>query len=174
MFLKDKKGSASFLVSSQVLLLLVMLFALIFDVGFLYMDWQEIKKGQDFANMAVYRAVDLVQLRRGNLYINEPAGQSVFLEFLKLNLKLDDSLNPLPGSPADGPVRIIKFEIYNPGELPAADSMGNVLDEVAVHSVIEVPVKPHFIGFFTNTAINLPAAVTSDIPELNLLSNSNL
>ncbi len=72
--------------------------------------------------------------RKGSyIYINEAAAESTFRNFLQKNLKLDASLRPLSGSVAAGQVDIVEFAVFNPGDLPATDSLGNTLDEVAVH-----------------------------------------
>jgi len=162
-FFRNQKGNANTIIGLAVIMTGVMMFALIFDIGYLYVRREAIKQALDFSNMAVYKEVDTGKLADGKLYINETPGQNTFLAYLQSNLKLDGSLKPLPGSMASGQVTVVSFEIYNQNELPATDSTGNIVEEVSVHSRIIMPVQPVFSGLFTS--VNLPVAITTDIPD---------
>lgn len=162
-FLTNKKGNASAILGLFIILISTMMFGLMFDVGYLIMRRDIAKNALDFSNMAVYREVDDNHLADGELYINEGSAENTFLNYLQYNLKLDSNLNPLPNSIASGRVEVVSFEVFNPDELPATDSLGNTVNEVSVHSRIVVPIKPMFAGLFTT--INMPVAITTDIPE---------
>ena len=57
---------------------------------------------------------------------------------------------------------MVSFEVFNPDDLPATDSLGNTIDEVSIHSRIMVPLEPMFAGLFMT--VNMPVAITTDIP----------
>ncbi|MBO8129662.1 MAG: hypothetical protein H0Z39_10805 [Peptococcaceae bacterium] len=162
-FLRDRKGTGSAIIGLAAIFMGIMLFALVFDVGYLFVKREVIKQALDFSNMAVYREIDEAKLADGELYINEAPAQDTFLVFLQDNLKLDSSLNPLPGSVVTGQVQVVDFRIYNPGDLPTVDPLGTPINEVAVHSHIIAPVRPVFSGMFTT--VDLPVAITTDIPN---------
>lgn len=141
-----------------------MSFALIFDVGYLMVRREIIKNAMDFSNMAAYREISTEKLAVNELYIDEVLAEETFEETLQHNLKLDSSLDPLSDSMASDTVKIVSFEVFNPDKLPATDSVGNLVEEVAVHSRIVVSLKPMFIGLFKT--VDLPVAITTDIPKI--------
>lgn len=160
---RDDRGSASSILGVAALLLALSLFALMVDVGYLYMRRDAIKRALDHANMSVFREIDQERLADGVLWIDPIAGADTFGTFLQRNLRLDPTLNPLPGSPASGPVQIEAFQVYNPPDLPAVDPLGHPVSEVSVYSQIRVPVRPLFIGLFR--PVDLRVAVLTDIPD---------
>jgi len=162
-FFHDKRGTASSIVGVATIVLALSLCALLVDVGFLYLRRDDIKRGLDASNMAVFREIDQERLADGVLWIDPIAGADTFRLFLERNLRLDPSLDPLPGSPASGPVVIEEFHIYNPSDLPAVDPLGHPVSEVSVYSQIRVPVRPLFIGLFRPVALRV--AVLTDIPD---------
>jgi len=162
-FLKNKEGNASAILGLVIILTGTMIFALMFDIGYLIMRRDVAKNALDYSNMAVYREVNEDRLADGELYINKGPAEATFLIYLQHNLKLDSNLNPLSNSMASDQVEVVSFEVYNPDDLPATDSLGNTVDEVSVHSRLVVPLKPMFIGLFTT--VNMPVAITTDIPE---------
>ncbi|MCF8010888.1 MAG: hypothetical protein K9L17_08255 [Clostridiales bacterium] len=123
-----------------------------------------VRNALDISNMAVYKEVDVDKLSNGQLYIKEGPAENAFLNYLQKNLHLNDSLEPASdSSPVSGQVDIISFEVYNSTELPATDSVGNTVNEVSVHSHIEVPLKPVFSGMFDK--ITIPISITTETPD---------
>lgn len=163
MFWQDNKGTAAAIIGVVTVMLAMMLFALAFDTAFLYARRDAIKQALDYSNMAVYRNLDLDKLADGILYINKTAAEDTFQEFLAQNLRLDESLNPLPGSYAAGPVQVVDFRVFNPEDLPNTDGLGNPVTEVSVYSQVRVPVRPVFSGLFTT--VSVPVAITTDVPD---------
>ncbi|KKM13048.1 hypothetical protein SY88_00320 [Clostridiales bacterium PH28_bin88] len=163
MFCQDNKGTAAAIIGVITVMLAMMLFALAFDTAFLYARRDAIKQALDYSNMAVYRNLDLDKLADGILYINKTAAEDTFQEFLAQNLRLDGSLNPLPGSLAAGPVQVVDFRVFNPEDLPNIDGLGNPVTEVSVYSQVRVPVRPVFSGLFTT--VSVPVAITTDVPR---------
>jgi len=162
-FLKNNEGNGSVLMGLAIIMTGVMAFALMFDIGYLIMRRDVAKNALDFSNMAVYREINEDRLADGELYINKGPAEDTFLNYLQHNFKLDSSLNPLPNSIACGQVEVVSFEVFNSDDLPATDTLGNTIDEVSVHSRLVVPLEPMFIGLFTT--VNMPVAITTDIPE---------
>lgn len=159
---QDHRGTASSLVGVVAIMLAFTVFALVYDVTYLYTKHQSLKNKLDFSNTAVFREIDQAALRNGALRINVMDGEDTFREFLTSNLRLDYNLHPLPGSMAAGPVSIQAMQIFNPEDLPALDGLGHPITEVSVYSEISVPVQPFFVGLFG--PVNLRVAITTDAP----------
>lgn len=162
-FWHNREGTASAIIGMLTVMIAMMLFALAFDTAFLYARRDAIKQALDYSNMAVYRNMDRGKLADGILYIDKTAAQETFRDFLAQNLRLDESLNPLPGSHAAGPVQVVDFRVFNPEDLPNIDGLGNRVTEVSVYSQIRVPVRPVFSGLFT--MVSVPVAITTDVPD---------
>lgn len=162
-FWRDRKGAASAVVGSIILLVAMTLLALAFDTAFLYARRDAIKQALDYSNMAVYRDLNREKLADGILAIDKTAAQDTFREFLAQNLRLESNLTPRPGSFAAGLVQVVDFRVFNPEDLPNTDGLGNPVNEVSVYSQIRVPVKPLFSGLLTT--VSVPVAITTDIPE---------
>ena len=79
-----------------------MLFALVFDIGYLIMRRDVAKNMLDYSNMAAYRDINEDRLADGELYINEGPAEATFLLYLQHNLKLDGNLRPIGNSIASG------------------------------------------------------------------------
>lgn len=116
-FLKKKsKGDASIAGLSLFMLILITL-ALMFAVFYKIMinRIQSVQDDVTLSNLAVYKNIDLDALGQdGTLKISDSnAAFETFKKHLKINMKLDNSLNGLNGSAADGQVTIAGFTIYN-------------------------------------------------------------
>lgn len=161
-FLRDKRGTATSIMGAVAILTAISAFALVFDLGYLYLKQKTIKRGLDYANLAAYRAIDWDLLARGEIYVHQLPAEDAFREFLQRNLHLDATLSPLPGTVAAGRVVMDDFIIYNSADLPATDPRGRPVTEVAIYSRITVPVQPFFIGLFG--PVNLPVVMLTDLP----------
>lgn len=113
---KKNKGDASIGVLSLFMLILIAL-ALMFAVFYriLINRMQSVQDDITLSNLAVYKNIDLDTLGQdGTLKISDSnAAFETFKKHLKINMKLDDNLNGLNGSAADGQVTIDEFTIYN-------------------------------------------------------------
>lgn len=113
---KKNKGDAAITVLSLFMLILITL-ALMFAVFYriLINRIQSVQDDVTLSNLAVYKNIDLNALGQdGTLKISDPnAAFETFKKHLKNNMKLDDNLNGLNGSAADGQVTIDEFTIYN-------------------------------------------------------------
>lgn len=162
-FLHDKRGTATSIMGAVAILTAISVFALVFDLGYLALKQKAIKRGLDYANLAVFREIDQDLLARGVIHINQLPAEDTFRTYLQQNLRLDTSLAPLPGSIAAGPVSIDEFQVFNTEDLPAVDGLGHPITEVSVYSAITVPVQPFFIGLFG--PVTLRVAITTDVPS---------
>jgi len=168
-FLKDKKGISSALIALYITFFFMMLFMLIYDVGFLYMKKPQLNDALKFSNLMVYKGIDIDRLREGKLYIDPFEAEGIFREEFKEYLKLDGNLRPnSPSSPASGEVIISSFMVRNPDDPVMYDTLGNEMKNISIHSRAKMPVKPTFIGLFHEVTIE--AAVTTDAPFIELTS----
>lgn len=164
--LKDQRGSGSgiTLKSLAVILIMLMLVAVIIDSLYVAVAYFYIKTQMDMSNRAVYAEVDILKLADRQFYIDENKGEKRFYSYLKKNLNLDNSLEPInPGFNIVGPIKIIDFEIYNEEDLPSVTPVGTYVDMISVHSRIEVKIRPIFYGFFDDVTIR--PYIDTDLPD---------
>lgn len=168
-FRKKNKGEASIAVLSLFMLILITL-ALMFAVFYriLINKIQSVQDDVTLSNLAVYKNIDLDVLGQDNiLKISDPnATFATFKKHLKNNMKLDDNLNGLNGSAADGQVTIDEFTIYN--------VKGNIIDIWAyspnTHMFTESeadksldPVKTSDNSVVKNTSVHATIKFNTDI-----------
>lgn len=120
---KKSRGDASIAGLSIFMLILISL-VLMFTVFYkiIINRVQDVQDDVTLSNLAVYKNIDLDALGQDNiLKISDPnAAFETFKKHLKNNMKLDDNLNGLSGSAADGQVIVDEFTIYN--------VKGNIID----------------------------------------------
>lgn len=113
---KKNKGNVSITALSLFMLILIT-FTLMFAVFYrvLINKMQSVQDDVTLSNLAVYKNIDLDPLGQdGTLRISDSnAAFETFKKHLKINMKLDDNLNGLSVSAADGQVTIDEFTIYN-------------------------------------------------------------
>lgn len=165
----DQRAAATAIQALVTLLIFTLLFALIIDVGYVTYVYFDIKTQMDLANRAVYKNINADRLAEREFYIDESQGWQTFLEKLRTNMKLDDEMNPRADNEYRivGTVNVISFEIYNQDELPAVTPAGTHVDEVSVHSRVEVRIRPLFIWF---SEITVRPHIDTDIPDKLLLT----
>lgn len=74
---------------------------------------QKLKHSGNFAAKAAVLQEDDIQRSYGKIIIPDDIAKNVAEEYLKLNLNLDDDLNPKPGSLLVGPLEIEHFEVID-------------------------------------------------------------
>ncbi|QGZ99258.1 TadE/TadG family type IV pilus assembly protein [Dehalobacter restrictus] len=140
--IKDDRGSSLI----ELLIFLGISLALI-GWGTDYYHAINIKRGitdsVKFAALAASQQTDQAKLNQGVLAIDPVQADIVFLEMVKKNLSLDNSLNPLPGSPV---IYVNKatlyYKTYNSDVLPAVSPIdGHAITEPSYVVYIEVRVK---------------------------------
>lgn len=75
-----------------------------------------IKHAVNRSTHAAAQAIDEEKLADGVADLDEAQARLTALQYLRENLRLDESLNPLPGSFLQGPVRIIALDVIGAGE----------------------------------------------------------
>lgn len=157
-FIKDEKAGAISIAGLYLAIAAAMLIFVFIDLYYLSNVYRYIKNQQDLANRAVYATLDLNQLAERKLYIDETAGKLKFEEYIRKNLQVKSNFYEI----IEGDIIIKEFEIYNESELPAVTPEGKSINNITVHSKIEVNVKPIM---FEPLTVRLSPYLTTDIPE---------
>lgn len=152
MILKDQRGSATVLALFMVIC--------IFSVGALVADVAKhfcikiaVKHKVNIALRSAAAQLDETELKNANLVIDEAMAAQAFVDVLKVNLVLNDSLTPQAGSILNaGSVQIDYFKVVKPDEVPFTYTFGSyteTVNKVAVVGIISFPVKN---GMFSRLA----------------------
>ena len=95
--------------------LLIFIYSWFFQVQ--NQEWDVLRSMlKDANNIAVHDAaqeINEVELSQGRLIIDPAQAYSTFLESLELNLGLDDTLSPKPGSRLHDQLEIVKFTVLD-------------------------------------------------------------
>lgn len=138
MKVNNQKGSVSVLTLFMIPVILI-IGVMVIDIGQTFVTKTTVKHK---LNLALRASVGIDQLcmtnlrdaREPKIVIKEDLAKEKFLEVLKANLRLDDSLNPLPGSIIDGQVEVVEFKVVN--------------NETGVIGVIRFPYENSFLARF--------------------------
>lgn len=134
--------------------------ALVTDVGKHFCIKVAVQNKLDLAVRSAAAQVDEEELKNAGLVIDEARAAQTFYDTLKINLLLDDSLNPLTGSMLNsGPVQVAYFKVVKPEEIPFTytfNGFTETINMVSVVAVISFPVKS---GAFSKLA-GLPEETT--------------
>jgi hypothetical protein len=76
----------------------------------------ELKHAVNRAVHAAAQQTDAALLAQGVRAIDEARAEEWFLDYLRANLRLDEHLAPLPGSPLREPVDVVVFDVINADE----------------------------------------------------------
>jgi Flp pilus assembly protein TadG len=147
--MKDKRGSGT-LIFGLLFLIPFMIFTLfLVESRLLYLEKNIVDDAVVAAGLAALSEVNPIDAAYGDYSLNPSEARRIFDEYLKDNLKLDNSFNPLPGSVAISPVRVEDFRVYNPDDLPAECPSGTVLKNTSIHAVVSLKVRrPALRGLF--------------------------
>ncbi|SMB95754.1 hypothetical protein SAMN00808754_1312 [Thermanaeromonas toyohensis ToBE] len=142
--IKDSRGSAGIFTLFFTLVALA-LTALVLDIGYLFAVKINARHALNLALKAAAAQVDMAALSNAEnprvVILTQEAGE-VFYSCLRENLRLDAWNNPLPGSIADGPVRVEYFRVVN--EVPFSYQYGDFRETIvrpSVTAIISFPVK---------------------------------
>lgn len=142
--IKGDRGSAAILTLFFTLVVLA-LAALVLDIGYLFAVKINARHALNLALKAAAAQVDMAALSDAEsprvVILAQEAGEA-FHSCLRENLRLDDGDNPLPGSIADGPVRVEYFRVVN--EVPFTYRYGDFSETIvrpSVTAVISFPVR---------------------------------
>lgn len=150
--MRDKKGSGV-LIFGLLFLIPFMTFSMfLIESKLLYTEKSMADDAIVAAGLAALKSNNPYDAAYGEYYLDPAAARNTFNQYLKANMKLDDSYNPLPGSVAAGPVRIDEFQVYNPGDFPTTCPWGVSINRTAIHVVVKFQVKrPALTGLFGKT-----------------------
>lgn len=164
---RNDRGSASIFVLVSCIVLLIVS-ALVFDVARLYAVKVCVRHSLNLALRAAVAQLDMDALAdpdNSRLVIDPVQAEEKFYQVLQDNLRLDASNVPLPGSIADGPVKVCFFRVINQADLPFSYTYGDyqeTVDRIGATAIIKVPVR---MG-----GIAQAAAGTSELTELHVHS----
>jgi len=130
-----------------------------------------IKDSVDMANISAYNALDTAELGKTGVDVTRSKAMDIYEEVLKANLNLDENLDPLPGSVAEGRVKVVSLEIYRSG-FPGSCPNGTSILRPSVHSSISIPVRPSLyrtavLSLLGRDHIDIVVHVDSEIPVNN-------
>lgn len=148
----SERGSAVIILTILFLIIILVLSFFMIEKKMLLVKKDAADDSVTFAELAALKASNSVKMAYGEYYVDPDVAYNVFVEYLKRNLKLDDSLNPLPGSIANSKVTIYDFKVYNPGEYPTTCPLGTPITRTSIHAVIGFSAKrPILKGLFGNS-----------------------
>ncbi|MCL6558597.1 MAG: hypothetical protein K6U74_07295 [Firmicutes bacterium] len=124
-------------------------FSLVMDIGRFYAMKVGARHAVNLALRSASAQIDLNLLRdplNPQVRILPAEAETVFRQFLRENLRLDGNYYPLPGSPADGQVRVEYFQVVNnvPYTYQFAYEGGvyqETVTEPSVTAIVSFPVK---------------------------------
>ncbi len=147
--MRDERGSTT-LVFGLLVLLPVMVFSMfLIESRLLYMEKSMVDDAVVAAGLAALKCVNSIDAAYGEYVIEPSQARTVFDEYLKKNLKLDDNFNPLPGSIAATSVIVEDFRVYNPDDVPTECPEGTFVRNSSIHVVVSLKVeRPALRGLF--------------------------
>lgn len=153
MWRSDNRGDAYIWVV-MALPIFIIFFGIAGDIGRAVAARSALFNAVNHSTRAAVKNLDLDELSRRNLRILEVQATQDFYKYLKENLHLDDSLNPMPGSFADGQVVVDEFNIIN--TLPFNDPVsGNPFPNVGIHTVVRMPLKYTLLGPYVGNFVTI-------------------
>ena len=158
-FIHDQRGSAYILALFMVICFFAVA-ALVTDVGEHFCIKIAVKNKLDLAVRSAASQIDEEELKNANLVIDEARAAQTFYDTLKINLLLDDSLNPLAGSMLNsGPVQVDYLKVIEPEEIPFTYTFNGYSETVSQVSVVAIISFPVESGTFSKLA-GLPEETT--------------
>lgn len=147
--MRDNRGTGTLIFGLLFLLPLMTFGMFLVESRILYIERDIADDAVVMAALASLRCVNAIEAAYGEYVLDPVLAREVFEEYLRKNLKLDSSLNPMPGSIASGPVTVEDFRVYNPGGVPAQCPLGTPIERTSVHVVVRIPAdRPALRGLF--------------------------
>ncbi len=172
-YLNNRGGAVGTVIIAAGLIIFILfpIFSVVFEKHLIHVKGQMLKDAIDITNIATYEAIKTQQGAKGDLHMRSSDIQNIFKNLLIKNLNLNGDMTPSDESIAEGQVTIQAIEIYTSG-LPAVCPLGKIVNRAAVHSIINVPIKPSlYRGLILNAIgkqyIELEIHVDSEIPVNN-------
>lgn len=173
-FRRGIKGSAvaDAVIAATVLVFVILpVFSAIAEKYILNAKAQVIRDAVDITNISAYNALNPDDLGKARVNTSREKCLRIFKDMLARNLRLDDNLDPKPGSVAEGRVEIKSLEIYSTG-FPIVCPDGTAISRPSVHCTIMVPIKPSLyssvvMNLLGKEHIGIVVHVDSEIPVNN-------
>lgn len=139
-----RRGSATVdvVVGAAVIIFVILpLFSAVVERVILLNKAQIARDALDMVNLSAYNSLNARELGKTTVGFESGEAMEIYRTLLAANLRLDGSLNPLPGSIAEGTVSIESIVVCS-GGLPSVCPNGKRLTRPSVHSCISIPVAP--------------------------------
>jgi len=154
--------------AAMLVFVILPVFSAVIEKYLLSATLRTIRDAVDMANISAYNALDASQLGMAQVDVSKSKTMDIYKEVLRLNLKLDEQLDPLPGSVAEGRVEVDPPDIYLTN-FPQYCPNGTVIDRPSVHSIIRIPVKPSLyraaiLGLLGKDHVDVEMHVDTEIP----------
>ena len=129
------------LMAALLVFIILPVFSAVIEKYILLEKARVIRDSVDMANLSAYNALSCADLGRVRVEAERSEVLYIYRQILCKNLKLDEDMEPKPGSVAEGRVEILSLEVFT-GDFPAWCHEGETLTKPSVHSSICVPVRP--------------------------------
>lgn len=159
------------IVAAMLVFVILPVFSAVMEKYVLSEKVRIIKDAVDMTNISAYNALDTTELGMTGVDVSHSKVMDIYEEVLRFNLNLDEDLDPLPGSVAEGRVEVVSLEIYRSG-FPGSCPNGTSILRPSVHSSISIPVRPSLyrtliLSLLGRDHIDIAVHVDSEIPVNN-------
>lgn len=173
-FFRKEEGTAvaEVIIAAAMLVFIILpVFSAVMEKYVLSEKVRIIKDAVDMTNISAYNALDTMELGMTGVDVSHSKAMDIYEKVLKANLNLDENLDPLPGSVAEGRVKVASLEIYRNG-FPRSCPNGTSILRPSVHSCISIPVRPSLyraviLSLLGRDHIDIVVHVDSEIPVNN-------
>lgn len=144
-----------FLVAFFLFIIFLLFLALASDIAYLMAIKIEGRHSLNLALRAAAQKIDMeafADAENPRLVIDESDASEAFLRVLRQNLRLDSSLNPLPGSPAEDRVEICYFQIVQEEDVPhnySYHGRSETMRQPGCVGIIKIPIRLSPFARFT-------------------------
>ncbi len=165
----DGTAVAEVIIAAALLIFVILpVFSAVMEKYVLSEKVRIIKDSVDMTNISAYNALDTVKLGMTGVDVSRPKAMDIYEKVLRYNLNLDEDLDPLPDSVAEGRVEVVSLEIYRSG-FPESCPNGTSILRPSVHSSISIPVRPSLyrtviLRLLGRDHIDIVVHVDSEIP----------
>ncbi len=159
------------LMAAMLVFVILPIFSTVMEKYVLMEKARVIRDAIDMTNISAYNALAAKDLGKLTVDLSYSEALDIYKEMLIRNLKLGTDLNSKPDSIVEGRVEVLSLVVYSVG-FPVTCPDGAVITKPAVHSSINVPVKPSlYRGIILNMLgkehIDIVVHVDSEIPLNN-------